>query len=269
MDRISLKHVQTSQRFFQMPWSLYEIEYYKKMSTDAKVMYGMLKDRFNLSVANNWVDENGDVYLIFTVEKLQDMMNISKPTVIKIKKELTKYGLLEEVRQGLNKPNRLYVGMIQEVIHKANASDDKEVKNFNLQKSKNLTTGSKESLLQEVKNIYPNKTDVSNTDLNNTEIISFSDDDQISQTTRGQMASEEQVIADELQKDMGIDYFKLNPLQKKQLLEWVSKTELATVLAAINKSGLAGGKSVGYIISTVQTIENENQTAMRAIKERY
>ncbi|GAK31319.1 hypothetical protein WOSG25_090160 [Weissella oryzae SG25] len=262
MERISFKQVQTSERFFQMPWALYEVDYYKKMTTDAKVMYGMLKDRFNLSVMNNWVDENGDVYLIFTIEKLQEMMNISKPTVIKVKKELKKYGLLEEVRQGLNKPNRIYVGMIKDVIHRVEPSDTKEVKNFNLQKSNNLTSRSKESLPQEVKNFNSNHTEVSNTTFNHTEIISFDDDEQINQSAGEELQIEEQVIAQNLKSEMGISYKALNPAQRNKLLELVKATDLEIVLAGIKRSGLAGGKSINYVVSTVETLENELQQKM-------
>ncbi|TYC47988.1 replication initiator protein A [Weissella muntiaci] len=269
MERININQVLTSERFYQVPKALFELSYYKPMSLSSKMAYGILKDRFQLSLSNKWIDENGHVYFIFTIKNLQDILDMGKTKVIQVKKELAEYGLLVEVRQGMNKPNRLYIGSIQEVIHRDEPSDSKEVQNVNLRKFRKRTSGSSENGRPEVQNMNPNDTDVNETDYKDTEIISFLDDDQISQTTRVQMASEEQVIADELQKDMGIDYSKLNTAQKKQLLEWVSKTELSTVLAAINKSGLAGGKTVGYVVSTVQTIENENQEKMRAAAERY
>ena len=71
--------------------------------------YSLLKDRFELSVKNKWVDEENNVFLIFTVKELEKVLGCGKNKVIQIKKELTEYGLLEEERQGLNRPNRLYV----------------------------------------------------------------------------------------------------------------------------------------------------------------
>ena len=82
------------------------------MSTDAKFTYAILKDRFELSLRNNWIDKNGDVYLIYTITELQEILGYGNKKVIKLKKELQEYGLLEEVRQGLNKPNLLYLGNI-------------------------------------------------------------------------------------------------------------------------------------------------------------
>ncbi|HEM4919834.1 TPA: replication initiator protein A, partial [Streptococcus suis] len=121
MRRISVEQVQTSERFYRIPKVLVESVYYRQMSTESKFTYAILKDRFELSLKNNWVDENGDVYLIFTVEELQSILGYGKNKVIKIKKELAEYGLLEEVRQGLNKPNLLYLGNVTSDLENVNS----------------------------------------------------------------------------------------------------------------------------------------------------
>ena len=112
MERISARQVQSSERFYRIPKIFVESPLYKPMSTDAKFTYAILKDRFELSLRNNWIDKNGDVYLIYTITELQEILGYGNKKVIKLKKELQEYGLLEEVRQGLNKPNLLYLGNI-------------------------------------------------------------------------------------------------------------------------------------------------------------
>ena len=112
MKRISARQVQSSERFYRIPKVFVESPLYKPMSTDAKFTYAILKDRFELSLRNNWIDKNGDVYLIYTITELQEILGYGNKKVIKLKKELQEYGLLEEVRQGLNKPNLLYLGNI-------------------------------------------------------------------------------------------------------------------------------------------------------------
>ena len=113
MERISARQVQSSERFYRIPKIFVESPLYKPMSTDAKFTYAILKDRFELSLRNNWIDKNGDVYLIYTITELQEILGYGNKKVIKLKKELQEYGLLEEVRQGLNKPNLLYLGNIE------------------------------------------------------------------------------------------------------------------------------------------------------------
>lgn len=92
---------------------------YAQLSNDAKLAYGALYNRCQLSIRSyesgkrDFVDEHGSVFLIFTVEELMELLDKSKPTVTKVKQELAKMKLLREVKQGLNKPNRLYLQLVE------------------------------------------------------------------------------------------------------------------------------------------------------------
>ena len=79
------------------------------MRLESKFAYALLKDRFELSIRNHWVDKDKNVFLIFTVKELENVLGCKRDKVIAIKRELTQYGLLEEERQGLNLPNRIYI----------------------------------------------------------------------------------------------------------------------------------------------------------------
>ncbi|HAR0980497.1 TPA: replication protein RepA, partial [Enterococcus faecium] len=91
---------------------------YMDLSNDAKIAYMLLKDRFDYSVKNNWVDSDDNIFFIFTVEELMKLLQCREGKVSKIKKELEKAGLLKQKRGRVNKrdgkiesmPNLLYLG---------------------------------------------------------------------------------------------------------------------------------------------------------------
>ena len=120
--------------FYQMPQWLYEPPY-NVLSDKAKQVYMFLFDRRTLSIQNKWFDEKGDVFVYFTNEQLMEKLNCSNKPIVQAKKELHDIGLLREVRQGVNKPNRLYI------------------------------SGSVESTRQEVSKVHTIKTDNINTNL--------------------------------------------------------------------------------------------------------
>ena len=116
MSRKNIKN-QANQNFYMLHKALFVNEKYKKLSDSAKVTYAILNDRVSLSIKNNWVDDNGDIYFIFTNESLQNILDKSKNTITKIKKELQAVGLLEQIRTGFNKPNKLYLHDIETNIN--------------------------------------------------------------------------------------------------------------------------------------------------------
>ncbi|HJG94694.1 MAG TPA: replication initiator protein A [Enterococcus faecalis] len=98
-----------SETFYQLPKVLFTNQRYKNISNDAKVAFALLKDRFNYSIRNHWIDKEKRIYFIFTNQELMSLLNNQEKKVIKIKKELEQVGLLEQKRMGLNQPNRLYL----------------------------------------------------------------------------------------------------------------------------------------------------------------
>jgi len=72
-------------------------------------MYSILRDRLDLSIKNNWKDEKGYIYLMFSGDELLSFLEISKNTVTKYKRELVKYKLIIDKRSGQGKYNKIYV----------------------------------------------------------------------------------------------------------------------------------------------------------------
>lgn len=189
MGRITLEQIQTGERFIKIPMAFVESKYYSKFSTEGKYLYGILYNRFQLSLKNGWVDDKNCVYLIYTVEDLCKILGFGKNKVIKLKKELVKYGLLEEVRQGLNKPNLLYLQNVEtkesllnsdfeEVKNSSKPAEIAEVSNSNFQNSQIQTSRSFKNKLQEVSNSNSNKTENNKTENNKTDVILSEDEEE-------------------------------------------------------------------------------------------
>ena len=105
--------------FFQFPKVLMYGEKYKHLSSDTKLAYMVLKDRLEYSLRNNWVDENDNVYFVFTNEELKKLFDCSNTKIAKIKKELEGAHLLMQKRMGFQPkagrhlPNRLYLAELK------------------------------------------------------------------------------------------------------------------------------------------------------------
>ena len=146
--------------FYRVPRLLIKDERFRGLSSDAKLLYGLMLDRMSLSMKNGWLDDENRAYIIYAVENIMEDLGCSKPTCTKVIKELDAdngIGLIEKKRRGLGKPDIIYVKNFASVPEKesaekpANADVSTEVKNLYFKKEKNLTSGSKETELQEVK----------------------------------------------------------------------------------------------------------------------
>lgn len=115
-----------------------------------------------LSRINGWYDEDKNIYLIFTREEFQNKLNLSNKTVIKAFKELDAVELIKEVRQGLGKPNLIYIGKMK--------IECSEMNNLHLQKCKNYTSVSEKNTLYESENLHTINTYINNTEYNDDQI---------------------------------------------------------------------------------------------------
>lgn len=96
--------------FYRIPKALFTEPNFRELSTDAKVLYGILLDRMSLSLKNQWLGAQNKVYIIFTVEEIMDALNCANQKATRLMVELEKQaGLIERKRQGLGRPNLIYV----------------------------------------------------------------------------------------------------------------------------------------------------------------
>ena len=102
--------------FYRIPKQLFTDSYFKSLSTDAKILYGLMLDRISLSIKNKWFDEDNRAYIYFAIEEVMEMLNCGKNKAIKCMKELdeeTGIGLIRKRRQGFGKSNMVYVKTFQ------------------------------------------------------------------------------------------------------------------------------------------------------------
>lgn len=220
--------------FYRIPKALFKDDYFKNLSSDAKILYGLMLDRMSLSIKNQWFDDQNRAYIYFSIEDIMELLNCGRNKAVKSLQELddeTGIGLIEKRRQGFGKVNIIYVKTFmvdaeekkikKEQFTKQTSDakiEDREVSKTNFKESPKQTSGSPENKLQEV---Y-----ISNSNNNNINNIKFSENE-----------SDHIVSADEERNDNdgmelyqayvslikeNIDYESLlisNPYEKKQIDE--------------------------------------------------
>ena len=164
-EKYNLSQVKT-ERFYQLPKYLFEDAYFKKMSAEAKIMYALLKDRFELSLQHEWVDKNNNIYFIFSNKHLCEYLGYAEQKIIKLKKELISFNLLTQERVGLNKPNRLY---LLKPNYDIKASHSKELPNSQFQNNEFGSSRTVNLSGQELPNSQSNDTENNDTDYIKTE----------------------------------------------------------------------------------------------------
>ena len=95
--------------FFRIPKALFQEQRFQNLSTDAKILYGILLDRMSLSVKNEWFDKKGRVFIIFTIEDVKRTLRCADNKATRLLRELEEFGLIERKRRGQGKPCLVYV----------------------------------------------------------------------------------------------------------------------------------------------------------------
>ena len=95
--------------YFRIPKALFQDSRFQQLSTDARTLYGILLDRMSLSAKNGWLDEQGRVYIIYTVREVQESLCCAEHKAVKLFRELEGTDLIERKRRGLGRPSLIYV----------------------------------------------------------------------------------------------------------------------------------------------------------------
>lgn len=201
MERLDLNYYYGQEAeqftFYRLPKALITDPRFKDVSNNAKLLYGLMLDRMSLSAKNGWFDEENRVYIKYAVATIMEDLNCSKPTAVGMIKELQNIGLIDVVQQN-GFANIIYVKnfISEETIVKNNnqsknltgkakqpvknidqstvltGKENEPVKEFD--QSEELTGTGKESCQVPVKDFAPINTEYNNTDLNNTNHINLS-----------------------------------------------------------------------------------------------
>ena len=156
--------------YYKIPQELFVSSLYKdKLNSDSKILYAFLLDRLSLSQKNHWIDDERNIYLIFTREEVQEKLNLSDKTATKAFKQLNNVGLVQEKRQGLGKPNLIYVGKIEH----------EETENLRFLSRKNYDSGIENITNLESENLRGINTNNIKTNIINTDSINPNSNDEI------------------------------------------------------------------------------------------
>ena len=156
--------------FYRIPKALFQETRFQDLSTDAKTLYGILLDRMSLSAKNGWLDEQGRVFIIFTIEDVKKSLCCADNKATKLLRELEEFGLIERKRRGLGRPSLVYV---------KNFSADSSKTRF--QNRENHESGGFKSASQDPAKPRCNKTDKNNTEMNETYPFNSEETDGMSQ----------------------------------------------------------------------------------------
>lgn len=157
-----------SYTFYRVPKILFTEKIFDHLSTDAKLLYGLLLDRMQLSLKSGWVDEDGRVFIYYTVESIMAALTCGNKKAGSLLAELDDkrgIGLVTRVRQGLGKPDRIYV-------HKCVFP---EMSKRHVQTCQNDISRDVPPTLQDLPKGHANNTDKNNTEISETDLISSAD----------------------------------------------------------------------------------------------
>ena len=148
--------------FIRVPKLLLQHEAYQRISSEAKLLYSLLLDRVGLSHKNGWKDKENRIYIIYPIAEVMEEMNCGKNKAVQLLDELEQKGLVERKRQGLGKPNLIYVKSFFRMV------DNFGERNF--LKFENQTSGGSKIKPQEVSESNPTNTNNKKTDVNHTDL---------------------------------------------------------------------------------------------------
>ena len=243
--------------FYRIPKSLFIEERFQGISTDAKVLYGLLLDRNSLSKKNGWFDELGRVYIIFTITSVQSALRCGDKKATRLLVELERYGLIERIKQGQGKPSIIYVKNFivppKQRFKTSQNNDSSMVKTTILESSKQRC----------------NNTEFNNTDYSNTNLI-YSEDEEFEERESYRLYFNERLCIDNLKND--------NPYEV-EIIDGILELILDTVCSKKKSIRIAGEeKSVNVIkgrfmkldsghIQYVMACMKENTTKVRSIRQ--
>lgn len=166
--------------FYRVPRLLITDERFKFLSSDAKLLYGLMLDRMSLSMKNGWFDDENRAYIYYTIDNIMNDLGCAREKAVKVSAELDSkkgIGLIEKKRQGLGKPDIIYVKNFT-VVEKNISMEDSpenfeslEVRNSNFKKSDIQTSRSAESEFAEVRKTNGNNNNKNYTEKSNTNPI--------------------------------------------------------------------------------------------------
>ena len=251
--------------FIRVPKIFFENEAYRSMSAEAKILYGFLLDRVSVSLKNGWKDDQNRIFIICTIEEIMEKIGCGNKKAIQLLSELEdKIGLIERKRQGLGKPNLIYVKNFIRTV------DNSGQRHF--LKCQNDTSGSVRTTSLEMSESHGSNTNLSNTDMSKTENLIYPGTD-------SDGMAERRSYEDYFRRSLEYDILLQNNPYERETLEGILDLLVDTCcshkayirIAGDNKSGEVvrsrfmklDSSHIQYVLSCLK----ENTTDVRNIRQ--
>lgn len=301
--RISLAQGLGSESFYQLPKVMIGSKYYSKLKSEAKMMFMLLRDRMGASIENarkgdmRFVDDNQDVFIYYPIEELVEDLGWKRDKVMSLKKKLIEYDLIDEVRQGLKKANRIYVKNVETRIELLNMDFEQakqsenpvkspEVGKIDFKKSEKSTSRGRKNRLQEVgkSDSSKNKSSEIKQSENKNNIDSSrkagTDSPSIQKKSEGKYIQPEyysllQVIADSYNDKFAYDYdrreiYNLTHRQKMLIGQYLEDGYVTSneVLDIIERMPFDTEQPLAYLLKCLENLKEERRLEAKIVAHR-
>jgi len=234
--------------FYRLPRALYEKDYFKVLSNDAKTLYALMLDRMSLSLAHGWLDEEGRVYINYSLESIMETLGCGKTKAVSLLKELdfeSGIGLIEKRNMGIAKATVFYVKnfMLEDEAVEVDEQEsdvdnsDSRVQNVNslgAYEFKNRTHTCSENEPDRVQNLNPNKNNINKTYMSNTDpILSINP---VSEDKIDEMEVYSQIIKENIEYDCLLERHPYD----QEMINGIFDLILETVLSKNKEITIAG-----------------------------
>lgn len=249
--------------FYRIPKALFRDEYFRELSSDAKILYGLMLDRMSLSIKNQWFDDQNRAYIYFSIEDIMELLNCGRNKAVKSLQELDAengIGLIEKKRQGFGKTNIIYVKSFMEREPESQEDSEKfvkqtheeedtatEVYKTNFKKSQKQTSRSPENKLQEVyiSNSNYNKSNYNKQSENESDLIG-SDRTRSEHDKGSQMQAYENLIKENIDYD---GLLLIHPMEK-ELVQGIFELIFETVLCQNSEILIASNRYPAELVKS-------------------
>ena len=301
--RISLAQGLGSESFYQLPKVMIGSKYYSKLKSEAKMMFMLLRDRMGASIENarkgdmRFVDDNQDVFIYYPIEELVEDLGWKRDKVMSLKKKLIEYDLIDEVRQGLKKANRIYVKNVETRIELLNMDFEQakqseipvkspEVGKIDFKRSEKSTSRSRKNRLQEVgkSDSSKNKSSEIKQSENKNNIDSSrkagADSPSIQKKSEGKYIQPEyysllQVIADSYNDKFAYDYdrreiYNLTHRQKMLIGQFLADGYMTSqeILDTIERMPFDTEQPLAYLLKCLENLKEERRLEAKIVAHR-
>ena len=269
--------------FFRLPRALYEKECFRGLSNDAKTLYALMLDRMSLSLANQWLDEDGKVYINYSLEDIMTTLNCGKTKAVALLKELDSesgIGLIEKKNMGIAKASVFYV---MNFICEDETTEEKQGLDSSEERAgiasveedavfNNRTHACLENEHDRVQNLNPNKNNINKTNMSKTNpilSINLTSEETIDEIEGYREIIKENIDYDSLLLAHPYDQEMVEGIFNLILETVLSKNEEITIAGDVYPKNLVKSKFLKLNYSHVEYVINclgKNTTKVRNIK---